>query len=117
MLAGTHSAKEVGNACFRPDFKPHDIEAQPKGAVMTRITKKLTLAAALTLAFATMGAHSARAEDAPAAAEAKPDNEVSFNAAVASDYRYRGISQTRLKPALQGGADYTHNPTGFYAGT
>jgi uncharacterized protein (TIGR02001 family) len=51
------------------------------------------------------------------AEETKPDNEVSLNAAVASDYRYRGISQTRLQPALQGGADYTHNPSGFYAGT
>ena len=49
--------------------------------------------------------------------EVKPDNEVSFNASLASDYRYRGISQTRLDPALQGGADYTNNPTGLYAGT
>jgi uncharacterized protein (TIGR02001 family) len=49
--------------------------------------------------------------------EPKPDNEVSFNAALTSDYRYRGISQSRLDPALQGGADYTHNPTGLYAGT
>jgi uncharacterized protein (TIGR02001 family) len=49
--------------------------------------------------------------------EQKPDNEVSFNAALTSDYRYRGISQSRLDPALQGGADYTHNPTGLYAGT
>lgn len=51
------------------------------------------------------------------AEEAKPDNETSFNAAVTSDYRYRGISQTRLKPALQGGADYVNNPTGLYVGT
>lgn len=50
------------------------------------------------------------------AQEAKPDNEVSFNLAGVSDYRYRGISQTRLQPALQGGADYTNNPTGLYAG-
>jgi hypothetical protein len=27
------------------------------------------------------------------------------NAAVVNDYRYRGISQTRFKPALQIGAD------------
>jgi uncharacterized protein (TIGR02001 family) len=47
----------------------------------------------------------------------KPDNEVSFNAALTSDYRYRGISQSRLDPALQGGVDYIHNPTGFYLGT
>jgi uncharacterized protein (TIGR02001 family) len=49
--------------------------------------------------------------------EQKPDHEVSFNAALTSDYRYRGISQSRLDPALQGGADYVHNPTGLYAGT
>jgi uncharacterized protein (TIGR02001 family) len=31
-----------------------------------------------------------------------------------TDYRYRGISQTRLKPALQGGVDYSAG--GFYLG-
>lgn len=72
--------------------------------------KKLVLAAAVVAAFA---AHAARAEDAPAAV---PDNAVSFNVAAISDYRYRGISQTRLQPALQGGADYVNNPTGLYAG-
>ncbi|HJU70928.1 MAG TPA: TorF family putative porin [Paucimonas sp.] len=50
------------------------------------------------------------------AQEAKPVHEFSLNAAITSDYRYRGISQTRLQPALQGGADYTHNPSGLYAG-
>jgi uncharacterized protein (TIGR02001 family) len=49
--------------------------------------------------------------------EQKPEHEVSYNAALTSDYRYRGLSQSRLDPALQGGADYVHNPTGFYAGT
>jgi uncharacterized protein (TIGR02001 family) len=70
--------------------------------------KKLVLAAAITAAF--IGS-TARAEDK------KPDNEVAFNVGVVSDYRYRGISQTRLNPALQGGVDYTNNPTGLYAGT
>lgn len=51
------------------------------------------------------------------AQEAPPDNSAAFNAAITSDYRYRGISQTRLRPALQGGADWTHAPTGLYAGT
>jgi uncharacterized protein (TIGR02001 family) len=77
---------------------------------------KLLLAAAIGAAFA-CGA--ARAEDAAAggaAAAVKPDNETSFNAAIVSDYRYRGISQTRLKPALQGGFDYVNNPSGVYAG-
>jgi uncharacterized protein (TIGR02001 family) len=42
-------------------------------------------------------------------------DELSFNAGVTSDYRYRGISQSRLKPALQGGADYALD-SGFYVG-
>jgi uncharacterized protein (TIGR02001 family) len=85
---------------------------------MKSLTKNLPLIAALTLAFASMSAVTAQAQEAaPPAAEAVPDNQVSYNLAVTSDYRYRGVSQTRLKPALQGGADYVNNPTGFYAGT
>lgn len=49
-------------------------------------------------------------EPAPAA------DPLSFNIGVVSDYRYRGISQSRLKPALQGGIDYV-SPSGFYIGT
>lgn len=71
---------------------------------------KLMLVAAASAAFACGHAH---AQDAAP----KPENEVTFNAAAVSDYRYRGISQTRLKPALQGGLDYVNNPTGLYAGT
>lgn len=74
--------------------------------------KKLALAAAVA-ALLTTGVH---AEDAAATPAAVPDNAVSFNVAAISDYRYRGISQTRLQPALQGGADYVNNPTGLYAG-
>jgi len=44
-----------------------------------------------------------------------PASTTTFNAAVTSDYRYRGISQTRLQPALQGGADFVH-ATGWYVG-
>lgn len=69
--------------------------------------KKLLLCAAIAATFTSSLAH---------ADAAKPDNEVSFNIAGVSDYRYRGISQTRLQPALQGGADYVNNPSGFYAG-
>lgn len=70
--------------------------------------KKTILAAVLSAAF--MGGF-AHAEDP------KPEHQVTFNAALVSDYRFRGISQSRLDPALQGGADYTHNPTGLYVGT
>ena len=44
------------------------------------------------------------------------DNPLSFNAALTSDYRYRGISQSRLKPAVSAGADYAL-PNGLYVGT
>lgn len=81
---------------------------------MKKLNTNLTLAAALTLAMATLGGM-AHAEDAAPAA--KPDHEITYNVAVTTDYRYRGLSQTRLKPALQGGADYVNNPTGLYAGT
>jgi uncharacterized protein (TIGR02001 family) len=39
----------------------------------------------------------------------------SGNVSLTTDYRYRGISQTRLKPAVQGGLDYGL-PGGFYVG-
>ena len=79
--------------------------------------KKLILAVAVIAAFTGGRAY---AEDVAVTAEApaaKPDNETSFNLAVVSEYRHRGISQTRLKPALQGGFDYVNNPTGLYVGT
>jgi uncharacterized protein (TIGR02001 family) len=76
---------------------------------MKNMTTKLSLAAALTLVLSTFGAPAAYAEEAAV-------HSVTFNAAVTSDYRYRGLSQTKLKPALQGGTDYTHTPTGLYAG-
>lgn len=79
---------------------------------MKNLTTKLSFAAALTLTLATAGAPVAFAQEAAA----KPDNEVTFNAAVTTDYRYRGLSQSRFKPAVQGGADYVNNPTGLYLG-
>ncbi len=77
---------------------------------MKNLTTQLSLTAALTLVLSTLGAPMAHAQE-PAAEHA-----VTFNAAITSDYRYRGLSQTKLKPALQGGADYTHSPTGLYLG-
>ena len=85
--------------------------------------KKLLLATAIAATFCVGIAHAddvkpADASATPPAAEAPPpDNVVSYNVSVVSDYRYRGISQTSLDPALQGGADYVNNPTGLYVGT
>ena len=50
----------------------------------------------------------AQAQTAPAA----PASTVSYNVGVTTDYRYRGISQSRLQPALQGGVDYA-DKSGF----
>lgn len=45
-----------------------------------------------------------------------PDYTLSFNAGVVTDYRFRGLSQTRRQAAVQGGIDFAHS-SGFYVGT
>ncbi len=70
---------------------------------------KLTqLSVAALLSFASLGAFAQT--KAP-----EPDYTLSFNAAVTSDYRYRGISQSRLNPAVSGGVDFAHK-SGLYVG-
>lgn len=51
------------------------------------------------------------AQTAPAA----PESTLSYNVGVVSEYRYRGMGQSRGDAALQGGLDYAHT-NGFYAG-
>jgi uncharacterized protein (TIGR02001 family) len=51
------------------------------------------------------------AQTAPVAAAP----EVTYNVGVVSQYRYRGLAQTKGDAALQGGVDYA-NANGFYAG-
>lgn len=46
---------------------------------------------------------------------AKSDWSVSANVGVVSDYRFRGISQTDRRPAIQGGFDVSH-ASGLYLG-
>ena len=43
------------------------------------------------------------------------DSTLAFNVGAFSDYRYRGISQTRLQPAVQAGVDFGM-PNGIYLG-
>lgn len=50
------------------------------------------------------------------AQEAASPHTFTGNVTIASDYVFRGISQTQGKPALQGGFDYEHS-SGLYAGT
>jgi len=51
------------------------------------------------------------------AEEALPESTVAYNVGIASEYRYRGISQSQKDPALSAGADYTNNVNGLYVGT
>lgn len=45
----------------------------------------------------------------------EPDYTLAYNLGATTDYRYRGISQTRLKPTVQGGIDFSHK-SGVYLG-
>jgi uncharacterized protein (TIGR02001 family) len=47
---------------------------------------------------------------------AQSPHSVSANLGAVSNYIWRGVSQTRDDPAIQGGLDYVHS-SGFYAGT
>lgn len=72
-----------------------------------------TILASAVLASLFAVAPVAFAEDAPAAAETPA---FTGNFGIFSDYRFRGISQTKNAPALQGGFDYAHS-SGLYVGT
>jgi uncharacterized protein (TIGR02001 family) len=74
--------------------------------------RKSILTLSVAAALATPGLAAAQAA-APAAAPAP--SPITGNMTIVSDYRFRGISQTYLGPAIQGGIDYAH-PSGFYIG-
>lgn len=50
-----------------------------------------------------------------ALADDPPASPLTYNLGAVSDYRYRGITQSKFEPALQGGVDYASGPA--YAGT
>ena len=70
--------------------------------------RKSLLGLSLAAALAAPGLASAQAA-------ASSPHAVAGNATLASDYRFRGLTQTFEEPAFQGGVDYTHS-SGFYAG-
>ncbi len=70
--------------------------------------KKTLLAIALASSLTSFGA--VAADKAP-----EPDFSISGNFGLFSDYRFRGISQTQLAPAAQGGFDVAFK-NGFYVG-
>jgi len=83
-------AWKLQNVCRSPNFFP---SLEPK-------MKRTLLAVAVAMVLPVL----------PTVASA----DVSFNIGAFTDYRYRGISQTRLKPAIQAGVDYSDG--GFYLG-
>jgi len=72
--------------------------------------KKTILAGAAASVFMAHGAH------ADQTAAATPEHVVTYNMGVTSDYVFRGISQSRNKPAVSAGVDYSHTPSGLYLG-
>jgi uncharacterized protein (TIGR02001 family) len=72
--------------------------------------KKTTLALAISAL-----AGGVLAQSAPAPAPAPEPSPITANVTVVNDYRYRGISQSNFKPAIQGGFDYAHE-SGLYIG-
>ena len=76
--------------------------------------KKALVAAAVTAACT--APMLAAAQTAPAAApKAEPEFTLTGNLTIASDYRFRGFTQTDYQPAIQGGIDFAHK-SGFYLG-
>ena len=74
---------------------------------MTKSALRLTTASML------LGAAIVGTSAVPRAAQAQA---LSANVGVVSDYRFRGVSQSFRRPALQGGVDWAHD-SGFYLGT
>ena len=80
---------------------------------MKKLHKTAISAAAVAL-LAGLASTSAFAADTPENPE-DAGSPIAANVTVVNDYRYRGISQSNFKPAIQGGFDYAHE-SGFYIG-
>ena len=72
-------------------------------ALESKMSKKTLTLAAMTLVSGAVFA------------QAAPATTLTYNVGVVTDYRYRGITQSRNEAAVQGGVDYAHK-SGFYVG-
>jgi len=79
-------------------------------SVNTHLESKTMKKTLIAMALASLTLPALAQQKAP-----EPDYTISGNFGVFSDYRYRGISQTRLGPTVQGGVDFAHK-SGFYLG-
>jgi uncharacterized protein (TIGR02001 family) len=80
--------------------------------ILMKISMRFIIKSFLVLAAALVGTSAMAQTAAPAA---QPASSLSFNVGEVSDYRFRSVSQTSFKPALQGGVDFAHK-SGFYMG-
>lgn len=80
---------------------------------MKTLHKKAISAAAVAL-LSGLACSSAFAADTPTNPE-DAGSPIAANITVVNDYRYRGMTQSNYKPAIQGGFDYAHE-SGFYIG-
>jgi uncharacterized protein (TIGR02001 family) len=74
--------------------------------------QKTAISAAAVALLAGLSTVAVAADEPAAEVEVSP---ITANVTVVNDYRYRGISQSNFKPAIQGGFDYAHE-SGFYIG-
>jgi len=85
-----------------------------KGLVMKRVALPLLIVAGLT----TSALAADMASKAPPAPPAPPPSpwDVAITAALMNDYNFRGITQSRHQPSVQGGVEvrYTVNPQWHY---
>lgn len=82
-----------------------------KSLLLTAVLGALYMPA---VSFADEAAPAEAAAPAPAAEPTSPHT-FTYNLGLYSQYIFRGLTQTREDPALQGGVDYSHS-SGFYLG-
>jgi uncharacterized protein (TIGR02001 family) len=78
--------------------------------------KQFLFSTGVLTGFLLLSAGVSAQDNSAAAAPAPAASPLSFNIGLVSDYRYRGISQSRLEPAVQGGLDFAVPDTGWYLG-
>lgn len=103
------SGAAPSNSTVSPFWAPSPASPKLAAGSLSRSAR-----AGLAASVLAMGALSVQTS-AFAQAKAEPAYTLTGNAAIVSDYRYRGITQTTFDPALQVGADFSL-PNGLYLG-
>jgi uncharacterized protein (TIGR02001 family) len=110
-LGGKEKVADLHDHSMQSVFIPFSLHSEE---LHMKTLQKTAISAAAVALLAGLASASAFAADTPANPE-DAGSPIAANVTVVSDYRYRGISQTNFKPAIQGGFDYAHE-SGFYIG-